>query len=479
MIVNKKSAPFPAYNPGQPKQPQPYYRQSQKPTPPPPFPVNNPIRTIPFPDVIPVKLSKDLEKRILERLHTLNLNELEAKIPTIELTEQDLQELEHILDDFSHFDARQYYRKDTTMPKVKTGWMVSPDGTRKHYNENGVLHNSNGPAEIRTNGTELYYQNGNLHRDGNRPAMVGIKGTEKYAIDGHYHRLGGLPAITWSRGPYRYEWWVNGEIQKAQRKDGTMEYYAPGSTEREEAILHRTDGPAVQHQNGTEEFWLHGRQYNNEANWLAALELDNLDRGLIDEDPVEAIEEALPSTVKTVKTTTRVATKEEKTMNTNVKPTFTDTLKQNAVSAGYRVAGTQATTIVKNAILTVMRNKGADGGAIQGISAFLDTEFGEALIAFALGSGLHYVPHFNEDPRVQRLGEELRVGGMATAGNAVIGEAMAHVLPALTQVLQNLPALDSNNNVRVVESSENKLVEAMEEEEAQEEEKTTAKTMKA
>ena len=161
------------------------------------------------------------------------------------------------------------------------------------------------------------------------------------------------------------------------------------------------------------------------------------------------------------------------------KPSFTEIVKANAVSAGYRVAGTQATNIIKNAILTVMRNKGADGGALQGISAFLDTEFGEALISFAVGSGLNYVPHFSDDPRVQRLGEEMRVGGMATAGNAVIGEAMAHVLPALTEVLKNLPSTDTSN-VRVLETNENKLADALLEEENEEETTTTTtKTMKA
>lgn len=359
--------------------------------------------------------------------------------------------------------------RDNFMSRTKEGWFTEPDGTQKHY-KNGKLHRENGPAEVRLNGTQLYYRNGKLHRDGGQPAMIGAGGTTKYALNGKYHRLGGLPAITWSKSPYRQEWWENGEIKRALKKDGTQEWYAPGSTEREEAILHRTDGPALIHPNGKEEFWLDGNNYRSREEWEVALNrLNNmreaaLDRELIDEDPIEADEFETKSS------------KKETTQMT--KPSFTEILKQNAADAGYRVAATQSTNIVKNAILTVMRNKGADDGAIAGFSKFLDTEFGAALISFALGSGLHYVPHFGDDPRVQRLAEEMRVNGMATAGNAVIGEAMAHVLPALTEVLQKLPAVENSNNVRVEEARDSKLAEALEEETAEEEE-VSSKTMHA
>ena len=378
-------------------------------------------------------------------------------------------------------DLRTYLEREAVMAKAKSGWITEPDGTSKHY-KNGVLHaDGDQPAETRPNGTHLFYKNGSLHRDGNLPAMVGVRGTAKFAVDGKYHRLGGLPAITWSKGPYRHEYWVNGEIQKAVKKDGTQEWFASGCVDRDEAILHRTDGPAVIHPNNREEFWINGNQFNSREQWLGALTRLNdikeeaLDQELIDEDPVDEIyAEEAPATVKDSKT------KKEKTMN---KPSFTETLKANAVSAGYRVAGTQLTATVKGAILTVMRNKGADGGAIQAFSAFLDTEFGAAMISFMIGSGLPYVPHFGEDPRVQRLATELQVGGMATAGNAIIGEAMQHVLPAITQILQSLPAADgeTTSNVRVIEAKDQgKLVEALEtEEEESTTEETSTKTMNA
>ena len=365
------------------------------------------------------------------------------------------------------------------------GWLTDSDGTQKHY-KNGLLHrDGNHPAEIRPNGTSLYYKNGNLHRDGNLPAMIGVRGTAKFSIDGKYHRLGGLPAVTWSKGPFRHEWWVNGEIQRALKKDGTQEWYADGSDDRDLAVLHRVDGPAVIHPNGREEFHLNGQQFGSREQWLGALDRLNditeeaLDRELIDEDPVDLVDYEEDLTVES-QTTKAPKSKKVKTMT---KPSFTETLKTNAVSAGYRVAGTQLTTVVRNAILAVMRKNGADGGAIQAFSTFLDTEYGTAMISFAIGSGLPYVPHFGDDPRVARLATELQVGGMATVGNAIMGEAMQHVLPAISQILQSLPAADGEtSNVRVIESkSESKLAETLMEEE--EDAETTAepemKTMKA
>jgi hypothetical protein len=434
-----------------------------------------------------------------------NLNKVPKEPLRIELgfTDHDMREFERVLDELEQahttiktphkidvpvgrVNLDDYLEREATMAKNRTGWITEPDGTRKHYNKDGVLHMEGAPAEVRTNGTQLYYQHGSLHRDGNEPAMRGARGTEKYAVHGKYHRLGGLPAITWSKGPYRHEWWVDGQCLRAQRKDGTQEWYAPGCEDREEAILHRTDGPAVIHTNGKEEFWINGQQFPGRESWLGALsrmheiQKEALEDELIDEDPIEVAHAADEDMVET-KRSPKVSQAKEKKME---KASFTDKLKANAVSAGYRVAGTQLTTLIKNAILTVMRNKGADGGAVAAFSAFLDTEFGNAMISFAIGSGLQYVPieSLREDERVIRLAEEMSVAGMAIAGNAIIGEAMQHVLPAVSQILQNLPSADPTaaSNVRVIESTEQhgKLAESLEEEESETEE-TVAKTMKA
>ena len=374
--------------------------------------------------------------------------------------------------------------KDDTMPKNSDGWMTDNEGTEKCY-KNGKLHCDNGPAEVRTNGTQLWYRNGKLHRDGGEPAMIGASGTQKFAVNGKYHRVGGQPAIIWSRSQYKYEYWHNGEIQRAVKKDGTQEWFASGSTEREDAVFSRMDGPAVIGPTGREEYWLYGTHYASRAGWEKALLKmepidDQLENGLIDEDPMEDAEssdEVLETTTKTRKTH---AKKEEKPMTT--KPSLTDMLKSNAKDAAFRVAATQSTTLVKNTIVTLMRNKGTPDGQLQGIAAFLDTEFGMAIMSGVLGIGLNYLPEQlgGARPEVARLAEEMRINGMATAGNAVVGEVLQHALPALQQILSTLPALEEgSSNIRVEEKQH--LVEALEEDTEETKTETTSniKTMKA
>lgn len=371
---------------------------------------------------------------------------------------------------------------------MKPNWVITSDGTHKCYVGNVLESVEDQPAEIWKNGTSVWRKNGKLHRDNGLPAMIGHAGTEKYAVNGKYHRLGDLPAITWSKGPYRQEWWINGEIKRAIRKDGTEEFFMKGSVNRDSALLHRDDGPARIHPNGHKEYWLQGHQYETRTHWLRALDVMNKEnlnnQHLSDEDTTDMIDEDPAEDIADEEEKEEVQHKSSKQVKQGLKmknsSSVSDMLKSNAISAGYRMAGTQATSLVKQSLISVMRNKGVDGGQLDSFAKFLDTEFGSAIISGILGMGLHYVPHFNEDPRVQRLAEEMRVNGMAIAGNAVIGEVMQHLLPAVSDILQKLPALDEKNTVRVEDKT---LVSAMEEESEEDSEKTsttaTPKVMKA
>ena len=129
--------------------------------------------------------------------------------------------------------------------------------------------------------------------------------------------------------------------------------------------------------------------------------------------------------------------------------TMMDMLKKDSLNAGYRVAATQMTKGVKSAFLLAMKDKGMEGGKIEAISEMLDTEFGSALISGALGYGLAYLPGgIGEDPRIQKLSEEFRVGGIATAGNAVIGSVMEMIMPAITDAMKTLPPLPESTTVK-------------------------------
>lgn len=57
------------------------------------------------------------------------------------------------------------------------------DGWKIWFNENGVLHNENGPAVIKPDNSQFWYYNGQLHRE-NFPAIIRANGETEYWILG-------------------------------------------------------------------------------------------------------------------------------------------------------------------------------------------------------------------------------------------------------------------------------------------------------
>jgi hypothetical protein len=119
--------------------------------------------------------------------------------------------------------------------------------------------------------------------------------------------------------------------------------------------------------------------------------------------------------------------------------TVLETLKSDALAAGYRVAANQMTKGVKGAIILSMKDKGVEDGKLQTMREMLDTDLGEALISTLLGYGLTYIPMLSEDPRAQTLAEEFRINGIAIAGNVVADSVFQHLMPAITNAMDKLP----------------------------------------
>jgi hypothetical protein len=120
--------------------------------------------------------------------------------------------------------------------------------------------------------------------------------------------------------------------------------------------------------------------------------------------------------------------------------TVVEELKEEMAEAAYRVVATQATTIVQQGILLAWKDKGADDTAIRYVREFLESEMGRALISVGVGHGLKLLPgDMKHDPRVLKLAKEMRVDGMATVTNEVIGAAMQYVLPGITEAIKTLP----------------------------------------
>lgn len=114
-------------------------------------------------------------------------------------------------------------------------------------------------------------------------------------------------------------------------------------------------------------------------------------------------------------------------------------VKSDATNAAYRVASKQINNGLRNAIVDMLKSRGANNSQVEGIAAFLDTEWGSAFIGMAAGYGLTYVPMIKDNPKAQRLAQEFRVAGMATVGNEVVSSLVDQFLPIFTGALSSLP----------------------------------------
>ena len=85
--------------------------------------------------------------------------------------------------------------------------IVSPNDTKRWYNEDGQLHRERGPAVIWPDGAEEWWLNGQLHRDVG-PAVILLGGEEWWYRNDKLHREDG-PAVIWADSAV--EWFLNGK----------------------------------------------------------------------------------------------------------------------------------------------------------------------------------------------------------------------------------------------------------------------------
>lgn len=131
---------------------------------------------------------------------------------------------------------------------------------------------------------------------------------------------------------------------------------------------------------------------------------------------------------------------------------LTTMMKNDMVDAGYRVAGHQMTKGVKAGLLKLFKDKGADDSKLRIVEELLDSEVGSSMIALMLGYGLAYIPNISEDPRIQKLSKEFRVGGMSTAGNMIMDTAIEYLAPAVLGAVDKLPPIGTMATAAVEKS---------------------------
>jgi hypothetical protein len=106
------------------------------------------------------------------------------------------------------------------------------------------LHRIDGPAIVRADGSSEWYLDGKRHRD-NGPAIVHANGTKEEWKNGKFVRYLNGP-IFLKRPAIPFQVTENGITEwKVLGSDGKL-------------ILHRVDGPAVEHPNGAKEWYFNG-----------------------------------------------------------------------------------------------------------------------------------------------------------------------------------------------------------------------------
>lgn len=117
-----------------------------------------------------------------------------------------------------------------------------------------------------------------------------------------------------------------------------------------------------------------------------------------------------------------------------------ETAAQDFGEAKWRVAARQITDLAKAPLLVaVTKNLGPDDVLRQRLAQFLDSDLGEAFVQGLLGMGLSGLPF--DHPALHRLARELRIEGMAGAGDVVASMVTGPVIEALAGLARQNPAM--------------------------------------
>jgi hypothetical protein len=125
------------------------------------------------------------------------------------------------------------------------------------------------------------------------------------------------------------------------------------------------------------------------------------------------------------------------------KQPFKEMVLSDSEKAAYRIGARNTVKLGQGAITKALEAQGGDKAAALG--AMLNTEVGHSVVSGIMGALLTTLPQFQNDTRVQKLAEELRVNGMATLGNTVVDQLTEIVAPAMSAMVQNLPMVQQHD----------------------------------
>lgn len=86
-------------------------------------------------------------------------------------------------------------------------------------------------------------------------------------------------------------------------------------------------------------------------------------------------------------------------------------VKSDGTDALWRVAAKQSVKLVRAPLVAFLTRQALPAGVVGFLTDLLDTDNGEAVLAYVMGSSMCYLPQFGTDPKFVRLAKECRVLG--------------------------------------------------------------------
>lgn len=210
---------------------------------------------------------------------------------------------------------------------------------------------------------------------------------------------------------------------------------------------------------------------------------EDVPKPVVKETPKAAAPEPLPpvtqAKIETVKvnivtepiTKDTNQNKETKHMTLSI----SDQFKVDSVSAGYRAGGRKLTEFAQKGLIALMKSTGAKRKDINAMLLVAETTIGRALIGQLLGQGLTRFPGLQDNPKIQRLAEELRIesiaNGMEMTFDALVSKLAPRLLGPLEQIMSELP--DPEVKVESKDKKQVRVVPLHQEEQHEEEEEET------
>lgn len=111
-----------------------------------------------------------------------------------------------------------------------------------------------------------------------------------------------------------------------------------------------------------------------------------------------------------------------------------NTIKTDSIKAGYRIASTQLTNVVRNSVINILRNQDIAESQLSAVHSFLSSEAGSSFVQYLLGLSLQYAPKIKDNVHVARVSRELRVEGITGAGSFLTSTLFSSLMPILSSI---------------------------------------------